>query len=58
VKPADEPQVHIGPNTARPGLVTIAIGSGTNPYSVTTKFAIALAAQLLDAATAARVAGT
>jgi hypothetical protein len=54
VKPADEPQVHVGPNGARPGLVVIAIGSGTDPYSITPEFAIGLAGQLLDAATAAR----
>jgi hypothetical protein len=58
VKPADEPQVHVGPNADRPGLVTIAIGSGTDPYSVTPDFAIGLAGQLLAAATAARDAGT
>ncbi len=58
MKPADEPQVHVGPNAARPGLVVIAIGSGSDPYSVTPEFAIATAGQLLDGATAARDART
>ncbi|MFA1705516.1 hypothetical protein ACDT10_21700 [Mycobacterium intracellulare] len=54
----DEPQVHIAPNASRPGLVVIAIGSGTDPYSITPEFAIELAGQLLDSVTAARDAET
>jgi len=54
MKPADEPQVHVATNAARPGLVVIAVGSGTDPYSVTPEFAIELAGKLLDAATESR----
>ncbi|MFZ0715916.1 hypothetical protein [Mycobacterium sp.] len=54
MRPADEPQVHVGPNAAAPGLVTIAIGTGTDPYSVTTEFAIRLAGLLLVSAAASR----
>ena len=53
-KPPDEPQVHIAPNSSRPGLVVIAIGSGTDPYCVTPEFAVELAGRLLNAATDAR----
>ncbi|BBY91304.1 hypothetical protein MGALJ_09730 [Mycobacterium gallinarum] len=56
MKPPDEPQVHIAPNASRPGLVVIAIGSGTNPYSVTPERADDLADQLTGAADAARAA--
>ncbi|MHA7650147.1 hypothetical protein ACX9NE_10430 [Mycobacterium sp. ML4] len=58
MKPADEPQVHVRANASRPGLVLVAIGSGTDPFSVTPEFAIGLAGQLLDAATDARDALT
>ncbi|WP_428339993.1 hypothetical protein [Mycobacterium sp.] len=54
MKPADEPQVHVGPNAGQPGRVTIAVGSGTDPFSVTPEFAIELAGRLLDAATESR----
>jgi hypothetical protein len=57
-KPVDEPQFNICPNESRLGLVLIAVGSGTDPFSVTPEFAIELAGQLLDAATAARDPGT
>ncbi|OBA96996.1 hypothetical protein A5666_27095 [Mycolicibacterium fortuitum] len=57
-RPADEPQIHIVPNASRPGLVVIAVGSGTDPFFVTPDFAIDLAGRLLDAATAARDAET
>lgn len=58
MKPADEPQVHVVPNSSHPGLVVIAVGSGTDPYSVTPEFAVRLAGQLLCAAAAARNVGT
>jgi hypothetical protein len=58
MRSADEPQVHVAPNASRPGLVVIAIGSGTDSYSITPEFAIELAAHLIDGATTARTAGT
>lgn len=57
-KPPDQPAVHIVANAARPGLVLVAIGTGTDPFSISPEFAIELADQLLDAATAARDAKT
>ncbi|RDH75507.1 hypothetical protein DVS77_26265 [Mycolicibacterium moriokaense] len=57
-KAPDEPQVHVAPNASRPGRVVIAVGSGTDPFSVVPEFAIELAGRLLDAATAARDAET
>lgn len=54
MKRADEPQVHIGPNSSRPGLVVIAIGSGTNPYNITPELADGLAARPTAAAASAR----
>ncbi|KMO82306.1 hypothetical protein [Mycolicibacterium chlorophenolicum] len=57
-KPPDQPAIHIAANAARPGLVLVAIGSGTDPFSVSPEFANELAGQLLDAATAARDAET
>lgn len=56
MKPADEPRVHIAPNSSRPGLVLIAIGSGTHPYAITPALADDLAGQLTAAATTARMA--
>lgn len=53
-RPPDQPAIHIAANASGPGLVLLAIGSGTDPFSVTPEFAIELAGQLLDAATAAR----
>jgi hypothetical protein len=49
-KPPDRPAVHIAPNASRPGLVLIAIGSGTNPFSITPEFAADLSSRLLAAA--------
>ncbi|RAU98770.1 hypothetical protein DQP58_04775 [Mycobacterium colombiense] len=57
-KPPDQPAVHVAANASRPGLVLVAIGSGSDPYSVTPEFAVGLAGQLLGAATTARTAGT
>ncbi|ULE32588.1 hypothetical protein [Mycobacterium sp. IDR2000157661] len=57
-RPPDTPTVHVAPNASRPGRVSLAIGSGTDPFSVTGQFAIELAGRLLDAATAARDAET
>ncbi|EFG79555.1 hypothetical protein HMPREF0591_0532 [Mycobacterium parascrofulaceum ATCC BAA-614] len=53
-RPPDQPTIHIAPNSSRPGLVVIAIGSGTNPYSITPEQADDLADQLTAAADAAR----
>lgn len=55
-KPANEPQFIVAPNTSRPGLVVIAIGSGTDPHNITPDLAEALADELLAAAAAARQA--
>lgn len=57
-KPPDQPSIHIAANAARAGLVLVAVGSGTEPFSVTPEFAIELAGKLLDAATEARDAKT
>jgi hypothetical protein len=56
-KPPDEPQFNIGENRSRPGLVTVAVGSGQHIYNVTPERADELAAQLAEAADAARAAG-
>ena len=53
---ADRPDFHVAPNVSRPGLVLVAVGSGTDPFSVTPEFAIELAGRLLDAADHAREA--
>lgn len=53
-RPPDQPDFHVAPNASRPGLVLIAVGSGTDPFSVRPEFAIELAGQLLAAADAAR----
>ncbi len=62
MRPADEPQVHIAPNSSlngqRPGLIGIAIGTimaEFEMYNVTPEFAIKLAGRLLDAASEVRV---
>lgn len=57
-KPPDQPAVHVAANASRSGLVVLAIGSGTDPFSVTPEFAIELAGRLLDAAAVARDAET
>jgi hypothetical protein len=57
-KPPDQPAVHVAANASRPGLVLVAIGGGSDPYSITPEFAVELAGQLLGAATTARTAGT
>ena len=57
-KPPDQPAVHVAANASWPGLVLVAIGSGSDPHSVTPEFAFGLAGQLLDAATTAPTAGT
>ncbi|WP_157625787.1 hypothetical protein [Mycobacterium sp. 155] len=44
----------MAPNASRPGLVVCAIGSGTDPYSITPELAEELAESLLAAAVAAR----
>lgn len=49
-KPTDQPAVHVAANASRPGLVVIAIGSGTDPYSITREFAVELSGRLLAAA--------
>jgi hypothetical protein len=54
MKPADEPQVHIASNSSQPGRVVIAIGSGTDPYSITPERADEMARQLTAAAETAR----
>lgn len=54
---AVEPQFNVCPNASRSGLVLIAIGTGTDPYSITPELAEALADDLLAAAAAARGAG-
>lgn len=54
---ADAPQFNVCPNGSRPGLVVVAIGTGTDPLSVTPQVAEALADDLLAAAAAARRAG-
>lgn len=56
-KPADKPQFNVCPNASRPGLVLLAVGSGTDPYSIIPELAEALADELLAAAAAARRAG-
>jgi hypothetical protein len=53
-RPPDQPAIHVAANASRPGLVLVAIGSGTDPYSITPERADELAGQLTDAATAAR----
>lgn len=53
-KPPDQPSIHVAANASRPGLVLVAIGSGTDPFSVSPEFAIESAGKLLDSATAAR----
>lgn len=53
-RPPDEPDFHVAPNASKPGLVLVAVGSGTDPFSVTPEFAIELAGRLIDAATDAR----
>ncbi|MGV0603929.1 hypothetical protein [Mycolicibacterium sp. XJ1904] len=45
---------HVAANASRPGLVLLAVGSGTDPFSVSPEFAIELAGRLLDGAAAAR----
>jgi hypothetical protein len=57
-KPADNPQVCIVQNTARSGLVHIAIGTGTDGYNITADRADELAAELSETAAAARAART
>lgn len=57
-KPPDQPAVHVAANASPPGLVLVAIGSKSDPYSITPKFAVEPAGQLLDAPTTARTAGT
>jgi hypothetical protein len=57
-KPPDLPTIHVAANAARAGLVLVAVGSGTDPFSVSPEFAIELAGKLLDAATEARDAKT
>ncbi|BBX02263.1 hypothetical protein BST36_29105 [Mycolicibacterium moriokaense] len=57
-RPPDQPAFHVGANASNPRLVLVAVGAGTDPFSVTPEFAIELAGQLLDAANAARVIGT
>jgi hypothetical protein len=57
-KPPDQPSIHVAANASRPGLVLVAVGSGTDPFTVSPEFAIELAGRLLDAATAARDAET
>ncbi|MFV8316280.1 hypothetical protein [Mycobacterium sp. 23] len=57
-RPPDQPALHIAANASRPGLVLVAVGSGTDPFSVTSEFAIGLAGQLLDAAAEAHDART
>lgn len=52
----DQPAVHVAANASRPGLVLVAIGSGTDPYSITPEHADDLAGQLAAAAEAARFA--
>lgn len=54
-RPPDRPDFHVAPNASRPGRVLVAVGSGTNPFSVTPEFAIELAGRLRDAADAARL---
>lgn len=34
-RPADEPQFHVGENSARPGLVLFSVATGTDPFSIT-----------------------
>jgi hypothetical protein len=51
------PQFNVAPNASRPGLVVVAIGSGTDPYNITPDRAEHLADDLLAAAAAARRAG-
>jgi len=55
-KPADHPQVHVGPNESRPGLVHLAIGTGTDGYDITPERAQSLGGELIRAAAAARAA--
>jgi hypothetical protein len=54
---ADEPQFHVFENAARPGLVHLAIGTGTDGYNVTPELAEQLADKLGEAAALARTAG-
>jgi hypothetical protein len=56
-QPADEPQFHVAPNSARPWLVLFSVGSGMDSYSITPQLAETLADNLLAAAAAARRAG-
>jgi hypothetical protein len=52
-KPPDQPTIIVAANASRPGLVLVAIGSGTDPFSVSPEFATGLAGQLTAAAEAA-----
>lgn len=54
MRPADKPQAHIAPSSAQPGRVVTAIGSGTDPYSITPDRADDIAERLAGAAAAAR----
>jgi hypothetical protein len=54
-RPPDQPDFHVAPNASRRGRVLVAVGSGTDPFSVTPEFAIELAGRLRDAANAARL---
>ncbi len=54
IKPPDQSSIHVAANAFRPGLVLLAVGSGTNLFSVSPEFVIELAGELLDAAQAAR----
>lgn len=57
-RPPDQPAIHVAANAYGPGLVLLAIGSGTDPHSITPERADGLAGQLTAAATTARTAGT
>lgn len=53
----DEPQFHVFENKSRPGLVYFGIATGTDGFNITAKRAELLAAELRDAARAARQQG-
>lgn len=56
-KPPDNPQINIGGNASRPGLVVFGIGTGTDPLNITPEKAETIAAMLLGAAAAVRQTG-
>ncbi|OBJ51011.1 hypothetical protein A9W94_27760 [Mycobacterium asiaticum] len=56
-RPPDQPDFRVAPNASRTGPVLVAVGCGTDPYSIAPSLAEALANELLAAAAAARHAG-